>query len=80
MRWDFGNGDTSTRTANQSATTQYTQAGIYPVTATAYKSNVVVAVSRIHIGIGADSYGSSIHVANINNTVNTPIAFTTTLQ
>jgi hypothetical protein len=80
VRWDFGNGDTSTRTANQSATTQYTQAGIYPVTATAYKSNVVVAVSRIHIGIGTDSYGSSIHAANINNTVNTPIAFTTTLQ
>ena len=51
---DFWNNIRINRSAEQSITRSYTQAGSYPVTARAFKGNTLLATSRISIGIGTE--------------------------
>lgn len=54
---DFGDGTNATRTVTQSVNKQYTQTGNYYITASAYKNGIVVAVSRMLVGIGWTTHG-----------------------
>lgn len=49
---DFGNNIRINREPGQSITRQYTQAGIYTVTARAFKGNTLLAISRANVHIG----------------------------
>ena len=77
---DFGNNVRINRDPWQSITRQYTQAGIYTVTARAFKWNTLLAISRTTVDIGGIQWSEVISQNGLRLEANTTVRFQTQIN
>lgn len=77
---DFGNNVRINRQPEQSITRQYTQAGIYTVTARAFKGNTLLAISRTTVHIGGIQWSEIVSQNGLRLQANTIVRFQTQIS
>lgn len=77
---DFGDNIRINRQPGQSITRQYSQAGIYTVTARAFKGNTLLAIARTTVHIGGIQWSEIVSQNGLRLQVNTTVRFQTQIN